>query len=81
MIKKNFKHNFLTTLTVMKNLDVILAVVGGAVAGAALGLLFAPKKGEDLRSDIYDFLKEKGVDIKDNKVTELVKQLETKIKH
>ena len=65
----------------MKNLDVILAVVGGAVTGAALGLLFAPKKGEDLRSDIYDFLKEKGVDIKDNKVTELVKQLEAKIKH
>lgn len=65
----------------MKNLDVILAVVGGAAAGAALGLLFAPKKGEDLRSDIYDFLKEKGVDIKDNKVTELVKQLEAKIKH
>ena len=29
----------------MKPLHIILSVIGGAVAGAAVGLLLAPKKG------------------------------------
>ncbi len=37
----------------------MLAGVGlGAIIGAAAGLLFAPKAGEDLRGDINDKVKE-----------------------
>lgn len=60
----------------MKNLDIVLAVVGGALVGASLGLLFAPKKGEDLRDDIAAYLKSKGITIKKKKLDQLVEELE-----
>lgn len=63
----------------MKNLDIVLAVVGGALVGASLGLLFAPKKGDDLRDEIMGYLKEKGVNLKKSKLDRLVDELQEEI--
>ena len=38
----------------MKTLGYISAFIGGAIAGAALGLLMAPEKGTDTRTKITD---------------------------
>ncbi len=74
----------------MKALHVISAVIGGAIAGAAVGLLLAPEKGSDsrrkiaefsgeTRDKIVDFLKEKGICMKKSKMDELVDEIEDKL--
>ena len=63
----------------MKPLHIILSVIGGAVAGATIGLLVAPEKGETTREKIMKILKENGISLKKNKMEELVDEIEDQI--
>ena len=51
----------------MKGLSILAAFLGGAVVGAAAGILFAPESGEDTRSKIADALRNSGIQIKSHR--------------
>ncbi|MDE7160321.1 MAG: YtxH domain-containing protein [Muribaculaceae bacterium] len=60
----------------MKNtLTILYAFLGGAIVGAGSALLFAPEKGEDLRSRIKKVLRKRGIRISDQEVDALVAEL------
>ena len=45
----------------MKAFDFLATFIGGALVGAACGLLFAPEKGSDLREKIAEALRKRGI--------------------
>ena len=60
----------------MKPLHVVLSVIGGAIAVAAVGLLLAPEKGEDTRANIARLVKEKFPQLKHSKIEEIVDEIQ-----
>ena len=64
----------------MKSLGYIGAFLGGAIAGAALGILVAPEKGKDTRVKISDavegFLKKHNVKLSRKEMVDLVDDIQ-----
>jgi len=60
------------------NMKVVGALVLGAAAGAALGVLFAPKKGSETRQDIADNAKKMSKNLK-NKFKGQVDDLKSQV--
>ena len=64
----------------MKGLNVLAAFLGGAAVGAALGILFAPEKGEDTPHKIDDILRKKGIKLNRSEMENLVDEIAAEMK-
>lgn len=53
------------------NSKVVIALLAGLAAGAALGLLFAPEKGSETRDKLNQSLKDLGDSIRDRAADEI----------
>ena len=61
--------------TTLKALDFLVTFIGGAVVGAACGLLFAPEKGSDLREKIAEALRKRGIKLNRQEMSDLVDEI------
>lgn len=67
-------------VTTMKSLGYLGAFLGGAIAGAAIGILVAPEKGQETRVKITDavedFLKKHNIKLSRKEVGDLVDDIQ-----
>lgn len=63
----------------MKALGYIGAFIGGAIAGAAIGILVAPESGSETRkkiaSTVKDFCNKHNIELSDKEMAELAEDL------
>lgn len=59
----------------MKAVNYLLAFIGGAAVGAAVGILFAPEKGSDTRAKIMENLKVRGLKMSKKEMEELANDI------
>ena len=64
----------------MKSLSILAAFLGGAVVGAAAGVLFAPERGEDTRNKIVDALRKRGTKLSRTEMEDLVDEIAAEVK-
>ena len=64
----------------MKSLSILAAFLGGAVVGAAAGVLFAPERGEDTRNKIVDALRKRGIKLSRTEMEDLVDEIDAEVK-
>lgn len=56
----------------MRGIGMFAAVLGGAVIGAACGMLFAPEKGSDLRAKIAEAIRNRSIKLNKKEMESLV---------
>ena len=59
----------------MKAVNYLLAFIGGAAVGAAVGILFAPEKGSATRAKIMENLKARGLKMSKKEMEELANDI------
>ena len=63
----------------MRNLSIITAFIGGAIIGAAAGVLFDPDKNTDLRKKIAESLRKRGIRLNHQEMQNLVDEIAEEI--